>query len=78
MTFADPRPPFSLPPRLFRTIIEFDKVLVLDRGNVVEYDSPKRLLDDPNSRFYAMCRAAGRSEFKLLKRMANGKAISEN
>ncbi len=46
---------------------------MLDKGHVIEYDSPRRLLEDPNSRFYQMCRAAGRSEFKLLKRMANGK-----
>jgi len=33
------------------TIINSDKVLFLQMGTVLEYDSPKRLLADPNSHF---------------------------
>lgn len=46
---------------------------VLDRGNLVEYDSPAKLLEDTSSRFYALCRASGKSEFRVLKKMAEGK-----
>ncbi|GAA5926134.1 hypothetical protein JCM3775_005214 [Rhodotorula graminis] len=57
-----------------RTIIDFTRVLVLDRGEIVEFDSPAKLLDDPSSRFYALCRASGRREFTILKKMAQGRA----
>ena len=57
-----------------RTIIDFTRVLVLDRGEIVEFDSPAKLLDDPSSRFYALCRASGRREFAILKKMAQGRA----
>jgi len=35
------------------TIINSDRVLVLSKGEVEEYDCPKRLLQDPNSTFYS-------------------------
>jgi len=33
------------------TIISSDRVLVLSFGEVLEYDSPERLMSDPNSEF---------------------------
>lgn len=33
------------------SIRHFDKIVVLDAGRVVEYDSPDRLLADPSSLF---------------------------
>ena len=41
------------------TIATCDKVVVLDKGVLVEYAPPSTLLDDPTSMFYAMCNAAG-------------------
>lgn len=41
------------------TILDSDKVLVLDQGNVSEYDSPKNLLNDRNSIFCGMAVDAG-------------------
>lgn len=52
-------------------------MLVLDQGRVLEYDTPANLIGDLNSRFHALCRATGRSEFKILKKMAEGKAKVE-
>jgi ABC-type multidrug transport system fused ATPase/permease subunit len=52
------------------TIIDFDKVLVMDRGRVSEYASPAELLRDHKSKFYALCKATGKTEFKNLKAMA--------
>ena len=37
-----------------RTIIDFDRILVLDKGKVVEFDSPSQLLKS-KSFFYQMC-----------------------
>lgn len=53
------------------TIIDFDKVLVMDRGNIAEFASPADLLRDHKSRFYSLCKATGRTEFKNLKEMAS-------
>ena len=35
------------------------RLVVLDAGQVCEFDSPSKLLDDTNSRFYAMTKDAG-------------------
>lgn len=54
---------------------EFDEhmrfqIMLLDEGRVVEFDSPTTLLRDPSSRFYKLCKATGKEEFAVLKRMA--------
>lgn len=36
-------------------ILKCDKVLVLDKGNVVEFDDPKTLLNNSDSLFHKMC-----------------------
>ena len=41
------------------TIMDSDRVLVLDKGRVVEYESPQRLLSDRRSRFFALAKDAG-------------------
>lgn len=51
-----------------KTVIGFDKILVLDHGNVLEYDTPYNLLQDDNSSFRDLCRRSG--EESLLLRMA--------
>lgn len=33
----------------------YDRVLVLDQGEVAEYDTPLALLDNPDSDFRSMC-----------------------
>ncbi|WWC65828.1 uncharacterized protein I303_108450 [Kwoniella dejecticola CBS 10117] len=52
------------------TIIDFDKVLVMDQGRIAEFASPAELLRDHRSKFYSLCKATGRTEFKNLKTMA--------
>lgn len=51
-----------------RTIIDFDKILVLDKGNVVEFDSPLALLEREGSSFRELCERSG--EMALLREMA--------
>jgi len=41
------------------TIVDADKILVLDKGQVAEFDSPQTLMADKNSIFHAMCKDAG-------------------
>ncbi|KAH8986771.1 ATP-binding cassette transporter [Lactarius hatsudake] len=53
-----------------RTVIDYNRVMLLEEGHIVEFDSPTVLLSDPNSKFYSLCKATGRSEFAVLKRMA--------
>jgi len=40
------------------TIIDYDRVLVMDKGMVAEFDTPKRLLSNTDSIFYAMAKDA--------------------
>ncbi len=41
------------------TILDYDRVLVMDRGEVAEYDSPQAFLKNTNSIFYSMAKDAG-------------------
>jgi len=42
-----------------QTIIDYDKVLVLDKGEVVEYDHPWKLLQEEGGSFSSMCETSG-------------------
>ncbi|KAG0192612.1 hypothetical protein DFQ28_008488 [Apophysomyces sp. BC1034] len=53
------------------TVIEYDRIMVLDRGQLVEFSSPLELITDPSSLFYSMCRNSG--EFDSLLALAKGK-----
>ena len=41
------------------TIIDYDKVIVLENGELREYDSPKKLLENKKSIFYSMAKESG-------------------
>jgi len=53
-----------------RTVIDYDRVMLLDQGHIAEFDRPSVLLLDPTTKFYALCKATGREEFAMLKKMA--------
>lgn len=41
------------------TILDSDRVLVLDAGKIAEFDSPKALLSNDSSIFYSLAKDAG-------------------
>ena len=51
-----------------QTIIDYDRVLVLDKGEVVEYADPWELLQDEDGQFRAMCETSG--DFDALYELA--------
>ncbi|KAJ3101164.1 hypothetical protein HDU97_001630 [Phlyctochytrium planicorne] len=53
------------------TVIDYDRVLVLEAGKVAEFDSPSSLLSDTSSKFYAMVSDTGEANAEMLKVMAS-------
>lgn len=51
-----------------RSIIDYDKILVMDAGKVVEYDDPYILIANKESLFYSMCENSG--ELDTLTKLA--------
>lgn len=42
-----------------QTVIDYDKIMVLDQGSIAEFDSPKDLLVNKSSKFYGLAHEAG-------------------
>lgn len=54
-----------------QTIVDYDKVLVLDKGSLVEFGHPWELLRNENSQFHGMCASSG--DLDILKKTAQKK-----
>lgn len=54
------------------TIIDYDRVMVLDAGRIAEFDTPRKLLQNPNGIFYGMVQATGKATARHLTEVANG------
>lgn len=52
------------------TIIDLDRVIVMDAGKVIEFDEPYNLLQNENGIFYGMVKALGENEFGRLAQIA--------
>eukprot|EP01122_Echinamoeba_exundans_P009591 TRINITY_DN342_c1_g1_i1.p1 TRINITY_DN342_c1_g1~~TRINITY_DN342_c1_g1_i1.p1 ORF type:complete len:1306 (+),score=276.46 TRINITY_DN342_c1_g1_i1:705-4622(+) len=57
------------------TIMDYDRVMVLDKGKLVEFDTPKNLLDDPKTIFSSMVEATGDASAAHLRRIARGEVL---
>jgi ABC-type multidrug transport system fused ATPase/permease subunit len=54
------------------TIIDSDKLLVMDKGEVVEFDTPKKLIQRPNGVFASIVQGTGEQNAKMLTNIALG------
>jgi ABC-type transport system involved in cytochrome bd biosynthesis fused ATPase/permease subunit len=77
---------------MVQTILDYDRVLVLDQGQIKEFDSPLRLLQRPGGLFNELCRkSAGKynsivrrrcsflhSDWPMLRAMAERRSASQS
>eukprot|EP01135_Chromosphaera_perkinsii_P005378 Nk52_evm59s343 gene=Nk52_evmTU59s343 len=63
---------FAIAHRL-KTVIDYDRVVVMDKGKIMEMDSPAVLINDPNTIFHSMCQDSG--EYDHLVKMAGHKEV---
>lgn len=49
-----------------RTILNYDRILVLDKGEIKEFDTPRNLFNSPNSIFQQMCERSNITEADFL------------
>jgi len=54
------------------TIMDCDRVLVLDKGKIAEFDSPAKLVDIPDGVFASMIEATGPASAQHLRKIAKG------
>lgn len=52
------------------TIMDSDKILVMDAGRVAEFDSPLNLLQNPSSLFSSLVNDTGERSAKQLRQLA--------
>jgi ATP-binding cassette, subfamily C (CFTR/MRP), member 1 len=57
---------FSLLNSFYFSFFYFCRVIVMDKGTIVEFDSPDNLLSNSKSIFYSMASAAGVSTHNIL------------
>ncbi|KAF2756007.1 P-loop containing nucleoside triphosphate hydrolase protein [Pseudovirgaria hyperparasitica] len=53
-----------------QTIIDYDKVVVMDKGSIVQCGSPWELISNKEGQFRDMCVAAGEGELEILLKLA--------
>jgi len=73
--FSD-RTIFTIAHRL-DTIIDSDRILVMNAGVVAEFDAPHVLLENPESIFYELCMNTGQAQFDVLVARARAHAIAK-
>lgn len=56
------------------TIAKFDKILIMDNGNVVGFDGPRRLLEKPDEKFPNTLNESGEKE--KIERLAYEASIT--
>ncbi|KAF5303188.1 hypothetical protein FQA39_LY10101 [Lamprigera yunnana] len=59
------------------TVMDSDKVLVIDAGKVIEFDHPFNLLKKPNTLFYTMVKTTGKGSFENLYSIAEKRNVTK-
>ncbi|KDQ63255.1 hypothetical protein JAAARDRAFT_29273 [Jaapia argillacea MUCL 33604] len=59
-----------------KTIIDYDRILVLGGGEILEYDTPKALIDKPGGAFREMCRRS--ADWPILLGSTRSRASSSS
>jgi ABC-type multidrug transport system fused ATPase/permease subunit len=54
-----------------KTVLDYDRILVLGNGEVLEFDSPRRLLERSGGVFRDMCRAS--TDWPMLQAIVFGR-----
>ncbi|THH32259.1 hypothetical protein EUX98_g1936 [Antrodiella citrinella] len=58
-----------------RTVLDYDRILVLGAGEILEFDTPKSMLNKPGGVFREMCRAS--ADWPLLQTLAASDTSSD-
>jgi ABC-type multidrug transport system fused ATPase/permease subunit len=58
-----------------KTIIDYDRILVLDAGQIAEFDEPRALLSKPGGMFKEMCKKS--ADWSLFSSLINGRASND-
>lgn len=61
-----------------RTIVNYDRILVMDRGNIAEFDSPKNLYYKEDGIFRSMCDNSGITADSLEQGGKSSKSLSSS
>ena len=54
-----------------KTVLDYDRILVLGNGEILEFDSPKNLLEKQGGVFRDMCRAS--ADWPMLQAIVSGR-----
>jgi hypothetical protein len=57
------------------TIMDYDKIIVLDAGKLIEFDSPQNLLQDKDGKLRALVNDSG--DIEALEKLAQGGSKSQ-
>lgn len=57
----------AAPELMPQTVMPCDKIIVMDRGRIDDFDTPWTLIDRGEGAFFDLCMAAGEEEFKQLR-----------
>jgi len=52
--------------------MDSDRILVMDKGQIAEFDSPRALLDSKNSYFSKLVAETGKATSEYLHKIARG------